>query len=199
MVCTVRSGADIEFVGAFFTVLSCALPHVFSQPVHSKVKLFDRDGDDDDDEDGSEPEPAAGGDVKRYRVGADQQAIVAAQTQLEALLKPATIGPALQACFAEGGGDDAMSAALHVCFAVEWILRASPSRLSPHGPRRGVLNFIAFQDGSKALLVKMWNCLTVRQPLQCFVHSVGLTRFCAQTCWWTCRMATLSKTYTKDC
>ena len=150
-------GGDIGLVASFFTVLSCGLPHVFSQPVHDRSSLFETE---DDDDDGSiEPEPAAGGDAKRYRMGGGQQAMVAVQDQLEALMKPATIGPVIQAAFADAG-DETTSAALHVCFAVEWILRASPSRLSPHGPRRGVLDLIAFQSGSKALLVNMWKCLT---------------------------------------
>ena len=155
--------SDIAFVHSFFTVLSSALPYVFSQEDDSGATLFDNDDSDGDDEEVATDLGPAGGDAKRCRLGTDKHAIAAVQTQLEeALLKPATIGPALQACLAEGGGEDGMSAALHVCFAVEWILRASPSRLAPHGPRRGVLNFIAFQDGSKALLVKMWNCLAVR-------------------------------------
>ena len=153
--------SDVEFVGSFFTVLSSALPRVFSQAVDSRATLFDRESDDDD-EAATDPR-LSGGDAKRCRIGTDQHAVAVLQNQLEeALLKPATIGPALQACFAETAGEEGIRAALHVCFAVEWILRASPSGLSPHGPRRGVLNFIAFQDGSKALLIKMWNCLAVR-------------------------------------
>lgn len=155
--------SDVEFVSSLFVVLSSALPYVFSQAIDSKATLFDDESDGDDDDEVATDPGSAGSDAKRCRVGTDQHAIIAVQSQLEEVfLKPATIGPALQACFAEEAGEEGTSAALHVCFAVEWILRASPSRLAPQGARRGMLNYIAFQDGSKALLTKMWNCLMVR-------------------------------------
>lgn len=157
-------------------MLSSALPYVFCKTIHSRTTLFDHESDVDEDEEAATDPGPPGGDAKRCRVGADQRAVAAVQNQLEeALLKPAMIGPVLQACFAEGRAEEGMSAALHVCFSVEWILRASPSRLSPHSARRTVLNSIAFQDGSKILLVKMWNCVAVRSV--CNIPSIiGLPR-----------------------
>ena len=149
-------GANVELVGALFTVLSWGLPHVFSGRAHAQSNLFDAEPDDEEeDEPTGEPEAGmAGGDAKRFRAGGGHDEAV--QARLEALLKPAIIGPVMKACFADTESGTA-SAALHVCFAVEWILRASPSRLLPDGPRRGVLNLIAFQ--SKSLLPQMWECL----------------------------------------
>ena len=152
------SDCTAEFAGSFFFVLGAALPALLGRASGYTSLFTDGDDDeevDDDDDDGLEMD---GADAKRSRVavGGSHNSL---RPQLEALIHPKVVGPVLETCFYSR---DRMPAQ-NVCYVVEWLLRNSSSKLSAKSPRLHLLNYVAFQTGTKALLLKMWGNFKVKE------------------------------------
>lgn len=178
----------MEYASSFFVALGAGLPYVLRRSRHGSPQLFD-DADADDDGEDMEPEPDLSATSEAKRSCFEDHRNSNTRLQLVALLKPQTLGPVLDLCFNAPSDTLALQ---HACFVVEGILRASPAKLSAAGPRLPLLNYIAFQTGTKAFLLKMWEALTVQtlspislrnlRPCQCPCASHYLTALVLALC-----------------